>query len=117
MTPFGELLEKHRRKRGLHQQELSYLVGINSTYVSAMESGKRGSPSKEVVQRIIAALELTEQEAKELKESATRSKKSMRIPNNASSEEYLIAYQLFQRMGRLSHGQLAIIREAINLNE
>jgi len=59
LPTFGELLRQKRRHAGLQQGQLADKIGVTASYVSLLESGKRPSPSDDVIRKIEQALGLT----------------------------------------------------------
>ena len=66
MTPFGERLRALRAARNLTQQELAAKLGVSNAYLSALEHGRRGVPTFDLLQRIITTLGVIWDEADEL---------------------------------------------------
>ena len=56
MTPFGELVRKIRASRGLTLKQHAASVGVTPAYLSALEHGHRGFPTRNMTDRIITAL-------------------------------------------------------------
>lgn len=56
---FGEYLRSLRREKGLSIQKLSERSGISNAYISQVETGKRGVPSPEVLDKLAAGLEVS----------------------------------------------------------
>ena len=56
MTPFGELVRKLRTSRGLTLKDHAAIVGVTPAYLSALEHGHRGFPTREMADRIMDAL-------------------------------------------------------------
>lgn len=54
----GRLLASLRQRRGISQNRLGKLVGVNASYLNRLESGERTGPSAEVTLGIAAALRL-----------------------------------------------------------
>ena len=108
MTPFGNVLSQLRRSRKLQQKELAEYVGIKASYVSAIEGGQKGPPSKPIIQKIIDALHLSIDEKTLLESSIGPSERIIRLPATISLEEYAFIWQLRQRLGSLSHEELMI---------
>lgn len=73
MTPFGQRLREMRDERGLSLKDMAEKLDVSSSYLSALEHGKRGSPSWFMVQRIIAYFNVIWDEAEELQRLAERS--------------------------------------------
>ena len=117
MTPFGRCLEKLRRKRGLQQSQIAVEVGIQSCYVSAVENGRKGPPSPQIIDKIITILDLNSDEESELRATIASSKKSRQIPANTSCQEYLLVDQLWRRLGSLTENQVQLILLALKTTE
>src|SRR5438270_5627145 len=57
-APFGELLKRHRRFRGLTQEELAERSTLSVRAISDLERGLKYRPRKDTVQLLADALEL-----------------------------------------------------------
>lgn len=115
MTPFGERLEQLRRERGLKQVELAELVGIKASYVSVLERGHKGAPSKYVLKKIIEKLHLSEQEQKALLHDAEISDFTLKIPTGISRSEFELIHQLKNVLGSLNEDQILIMKTVLNI--
>lgn len=115
MTPFGNALSQLRRSRKLQQRELAERIGVQPCYVSAIEGGKKGPPSKAVLQNIVESLELSPEEISELQSTIGPSERVFRVPESISLEEYAFLWELRQRLGSLSGEELAIMTNALRL--
>lgn len=73
MTPFGQRIRELRDQRGLTLGEMANAVGVSSAYLSALELGKRGCPSRRLVHQICRFLNIIWDEAEELEALAARS--------------------------------------------
>ncbi|NVJ47879.1 MAG: helix-turn-helix domain-containing protein [Cytophagia bacterium] len=113
MTPFGLFLESIRRDRKLQQVQLADLLGVNSGYISVMESGKKGPPSKMVLTNLIEQLELNDEEQSLLWDSIEKSQRTIRIPESASLDEFALVSELRQRLGMLTKDQVDAIRSIL----
>lgn len=58
MSIFGEKLRKLRKEKGLSIRKLSDLSGVAHSYLSQVETGKRGVPKVETLERIAAGLNI-----------------------------------------------------------
>jgi len=56
-TEFGERVRRHRQELGVSQEELAHRAGLDRTYVSSVERGRR-NVSLENICRLAAALEV-----------------------------------------------------------
>lgn len=70
MTPFGSKLRQLRKAKGIKLKEMSEAVGVSSAYLSALEHGKRGTPTWAMVQRIISFFNVIWDDAEELQRLA-----------------------------------------------
>lgn len=55
---FGQTLTRLRTAQRLSQNQLAQRAGLNHSYISRLESGGRGDPSRVVVEQFIGALGL-----------------------------------------------------------
>lgn len=62
MDPFGPHLKQARRRRGVSQERLAELAGMDRGHISKIEAGKIRRPTDEVVQRLADALGMTADE-------------------------------------------------------
>lgn len=65
VTPFGASLRQRRRLRGLSQLQLAHVAQTTSRHLSFLETG-RSRPSRDMVQRLSSALDLTLRETNRL---------------------------------------------------
>ncbi|KQT42927.1 XRE family transcriptional regulator [Aureimonas sp. Leaf454] len=70
MTPFGERVRALRREKGVTQVEMARALGVSSAYLSALEHGRRGRPTWQLLQRIIGYLNVIWDDAEELERLA-----------------------------------------------
>ena len=94
MTPFGLFLEKVRRNRHLLQKQLAADLGVQACYISSLEKGRKAQPSKRVLEKLITALELDEEEQAAMWDSAEQSQKSFQLPDGMMLAEYRMVNEL-----------------------
>lgn len=73
MTPFGERVRALRDARGVTLKQMATDLHISSAYLSALEHGKRGQPSAQLVRQICAYFGIIWDEAEELERLASLS--------------------------------------------
>jgi HTH-type transcriptional regulator, competence development regulator len=66
-TSFGILLARLRERRRLSLRELGIISGVDHAYIHRLESGEKGAPSEDVVDRLVRHLKVEEREAAVLK--------------------------------------------------
>jgi transcriptional regulator with XRE-family HTH domain len=52
MTPFGEAVRLLRERKGVSQKDMARALGVTPAYLSALEHGRRGAPTFDMLQRI-----------------------------------------------------------------
>jgi len=70
MTPFGKRLRELRRERGVTQKEMAAALAVSPAYLSALEHGRRGTPSWPMVQKIIGYFNVIWDDAEQLERLA-----------------------------------------------
>lgn len=70
MTPFGERVREHRRRRGITLTRMARDLQLSPAYLSALERGRRGRPSPVLVEQICAYFHIIWDEADELRQLA-----------------------------------------------
>jgi transcriptional regulator with XRE-family HTH domain len=115
MTPFGIYLETLRRARRVKQIDLANQLCVNPSYISAIESGRKGPPVKDIIVSIVRTLKLSHKEESLLWEYAEQSIRVLRIPEDLPLEEYAVVYDLKRSFGSLSKEQITIIRAALSI--
>ena len=83
LTEFGRCNRKIRIDHGAILADMAKALNVTSSYLSAVEHGKRKMPEG-WVQLIVKEYKLTDEESKELREAAERSRKEIAIPLGVS---------------------------------
>lgn len=115
MTPFGERLRALRAERGLTLREMADELGVSSTYLSALEHGRRGRPNWGFIQRVIQYFNVIWDDAEELQRLADVSHPRVVIDTaGLSPRATLLANRLARDVGTLTPEQiealLAVLR-------
>jgi transcriptional regulator with XRE-family HTH domain len=66
MTPFGKKLRELRAQKKVSLKAMASTIGVSAAYLSALEHGRRGTPTWYLVQRIITYFNIIWDEAEEL---------------------------------------------------
>ncbi|MET8426324.1 helix-turn-helix transcriptional regulator [Nocardia sp. NPDC004860] len=86
MPTFGQALRRLRDERGFSREHLAYTAGVSASYITALEKGERGNPTRSVVDSLMRCLNLmsplTPTDRRHLHELA-----GLRIPETADPEE------------------------------
>jgi transcriptional regulator with XRE-family HTH domain len=90
ITPFGIVTRKLRLDKGLRLLDLAKKLNLSSSFVSAVETGKKPIPAG-YVDSVVKALHLTRAEALELQRAADRSKTAVDIDGLRGSQRELVA--------------------------
>ncbi|MBV1790358.1 helix-turn-helix domain-containing protein [Marinobacterium sp. D7] len=99
----------------MQQKQLADLMGINPCYVSTLERGRKGPPSKAVLKRLIKNLNLSRDEQEQLWHSVELSEMTFRLPDGMSQDEFEFVHDLKSHLGTLSGDQVLIMRKVLGL--
>ncbi len=115
MTPFAMYLEKIRRNRNLQQKQLADMLGINPSYLSSLESGRKAPPSPSVITEICKSLALSADEQAELRHAVEISELNIQLPAYMSADEFEFVYALRRKLGSLTPNQVLIMHKTLEL--
>ena len=108
MTPFAEAVRKLRARKGVTQKEMAAALNVSPAYLSALEHGKRGVPSFDLLQRIAGYFNILWDEAEELFLVAGSSDPRVVIDTSGLPSEYTeFANRLAKRIRSLDSGDIA----------
>jgi transcriptional regulator with XRE-family HTH domain len=117
VTPFSSLLNSIRIRHGIRQFELADLMGYEQTYISALEVGKKGPPTPEFIDKLIAALNLSSEESEQLRDAADASQRKFVFDANVPLDVYWLMRDLRKCLPELNSAQIDLIRLALDLKE
>ncbi len=95
MTPFGLKLRELRQIRGINQKQMAADLNISAAYLSALEHGKRGVPSWQMLQRIIHYFNIIWDDAEALINLAGLSRTKTQINTQGLSTNAIILSNRF----------------------
>lgn len=108
-------LEKIRRNRNLQQKQLASMLGINPSYLSNLESGRKAPPSPSVITEISKSLALSADEQAELHHAVEISELNFQLPAYMSADEFEFVYALRKKLGSLTPNQVLIMHKTLEL--
>ncbi|WP_207455763.1 helix-turn-helix domain-containing protein [Azospirillum sp. SYSU D00513] len=100
MTPFGERVRALRDGKGVTLKQMAADLHISSAYLSALEHGKRGQPSAQLVRQICAYFSIIWDEAEELERLAEISHPRVTVDTSGLSPK---ATELANRLSERIH--------------
>lgn len=107
MTPFGARLRELREARGMTLKSMAAAIGVSPAYLSALEHGRRGRPTWDLLQRIIGHLNIIWDEAEELERLADLSHPRIVIDTEGLTPKATeLANRLAERIGSLDESRL-----------
>lgn len=110
MTPFGQRIRHLRDTRGISLKTMAYDIGVSSAYLSALEHGKRGTPTWSLVQRIITYFNIIWDEAEELVQLAQVSDPRVVVDTaGLAAEATELANVLARQIAFLSSDEIAAL--------
>ena|ERR1700731_1677349 len=84
MTALGDFIRHRRRELSLTQASLAIRMGVDATYVSAVERGRRRPEGASFLEVVARALELPPGQVENLVAVAQQSQRALRIPEELS---------------------------------
>ena len=118
MTPFGEKLRALRKEKGVTLTQMAEALGVSAAYLSALEHGRRGTPSPARLHEICGYFNIIWDEAEELSALARRSDPRVVVDTaGLSPEATLLANELAARIGGLSEEKVRALLEALRREE
>lgn len=113
MSPFSHLLHDLRMRHDVRQVELAKRMGYEQSYISALESGLKGPPTPEFVERLISELALPQEDAREVRSAAAASQRKLVIEPAARPDIYLLLAQLRDTITTLSPRHVQILSNTL----
>ena len=114
MTPLGQKLRALREERGVTLKEMARALNVSSAYLSALEHGRRGTPTWVLLQRIITYFNVIWDEAEELQRLAEISDPRVVIDTGGLLPEATeLANRLSADIGKLKRDDLVFLRHEL----
>ena len=112
ITPFGRVVRKHRIDQGMLLKDMAEALGISSSWLSAIETGRKPI-TKGLPKRVAKVLGLDLEETADLLKAAEQSAASYSI-KSAHPERRDVAAALARRFDHLSDEDIDRIREIVS---
>ena len=111
LTPFGKAARKIRIDRSETLGAMAKALKISAAFLSSVETGKRNMPP-ELLDKIVAHLQLKGQEAEDLKRLAFESRTAVTLRPNDKNREVATAFA--RKFEELDKGQIEEILKVLN---
>ena len=112
-TPLGKLLRKLRIERDEYLRDMAERLNITSSYLSAIENGKRRMPL-DYIERIGESYGLSQEQLVQMQKAASHEQQKVEIKLEAASAQKKYAALAFARdFDKLNDDQLEEIRKII----
>lgn len=115
MSPFASLLHEMRTQRGLRQFELAEMLSYEKSYISSLEIGTKGPPTREFVEKLITTLELEAEEQRFLYAAFNASQRKFVLEPDSPAETYWLISELRERIDALHPVQIKMIRDLLRM--
>jgi transcriptional regulator with XRE-family HTH domain len=114
MTPLGAKFRALREARGISLKEMAAALNVSSAYLSALEHGRRGTPTSFLLHRIIAYFNVIWDEAEELQRLAELSDPKVTIDTGGLAPEATeFTNRLRDNIERLEPEDLKFLRDEL----
>ncbi|NOT65667.1 MAG: helix-turn-helix domain-containing protein [Methylotenera sp.] len=117
MSPFADYLHGLRMRHGIRQVELAEIIGYEQTYLSSLELGKKGPPTKEFINKLIKQFNLSSSEQDLLLKAVEASERKTVIDTDVHQDVYWMMHDLRIRLPELTTIQIQLIRIALGLKD
>lgn len=115
MSPLSEFLVQLRKSRGLRQLDFVNWIGCKQSYVSSMESGRKGPPP-DLHKRLTQAFGLSQEDQAYLNLAIEASNRELVINGDSPRELYELLNDLRGEISNLDPKKIRAIRAIIDLN-
>ena len=92
------------------------MLGYEQSYISALETGGKGTPLPAFIDTVILKMSLDEADIVGLREAWANSMHTIRIPKQASPEIYRLCHDLEKQLPILSSNQVQLIQIALRIH-
>lgn len=114
MTPFGRRMRELRAARGATLQQMAAALDVSPAYLSALEHGRRGRPSRTRVHQICQFFNIVWDEADELQRLARLSHPRVTVDTSGLAPEATeLANELAQRIRKLPRNKVKALLETL----
>lgn len=90
-------------------------MGYDQGYISGLELGRKGPPTKEFVAKLIKAMDLDENAQATLHQSVEDSQRRYVLPGDTSTEIYKMIRKLWEELDNLEPAQIRAITEILSI--
>ncbi len=97
------------------QEQLAGLLELDQSYLSGLETGRKGAPPASMILRMKEALSLNEAESAALQQAVDLSRRKIEIPMCADPAEYALMHSLVRRLGHLRPAQVRAMQEILSI--
>ena len=110
MTPFGAKIRELRKARGVNLKQMAAALELSPAYLSALEHGQRGRPTKALVVQICEYFNLIWDDYEEMHRLARLSHPRVTVDTRGLAPEATeVANLLAERIAELDAGTLAAV--------
>jgi transcriptional regulator with XRE-family HTH domain len=115
LTPFGEKLRALRQARGVLQRDMAAALEISAAYLSALEHGRRGTPSAGLIHQICQYFGLIWDDADELAALAKASRPRVRLnAGGLTAAQTALANRMARELRYLDPGTVAAVQSLLD---
>lgn len=103
-------MRRMRAEKGVTQKEMAAALGVSPAYLSALEHGRRGTPSWPLIQKIVGYFNVIWDDAEVLERLAAASHPRVVVDTaGLSPRATLLANRLAERIGALSEDDIGAL--------
>lgn len=116
MSPVASLITAFRLQRNLSQKRAMNLLGVEQSYLSAIERGRIDFPKDSFKEKLIIKYQLSEMEIGQLEKAIKISSRRFTLPFDASEEIFELSNEFFNQIDNLTAVQVNYLKLTLQIN-
>lgn len=118
MTPFSVKLRALRESHGLLQKTLAIELGVGTTYLSALEQGRKSPPRNDIFfEKLKNCIDLSDQQVDDLRKLAEATDVLGTLVEGASSFQVEVALNFASQLKSTQPDELRIIQAVLDMSK
>ena len=111
---FGHTLYQLRKAKGFTAKELACTIGVDPSYITLLENGRRSPPKRELIQKVAQALALTADDTAQLKSAAVSDRIFETLELDQTHDPFVsLTRDLLEFSQSLTESEFSVIRSIL----
>jgi len=114
MSELGDFVRRHRVGKAMTQSQLACRVGVDATYISAIEVGKKIPNGSVLLGALAIALDLSADEVRALRLAADLSQRTFRLAHAISPAKIVVIRKLLEEVPQLTDREAQMLLSIVD---